>query len=90
MHPLYNPSSLSDDELLDKLGKAYEHLSFQSHMGHQSAVDSISAVIDALEHEKSERTERQLNEELKKRMPKAKPETQHITLGEIDDIEDIY
>ena len=59
MHPLFNPDSLSDDELQDKLGKAYEQLHYQHQLGRQTMLNSIRQTIDALEHEREVRFAKQ-------------------------------
>ena len=93
MHPLYNPESLTDDELQDKLGKCYQMLSYQSQFGRQATMDSIQQVIDTLEYEKERRTyERQRAEEERQKQKNKNRDDGTITLGEvkIEEFKDDY
>lgn len=56
MHNLiFDPAKLTDDQILEKLGKAYQYLSFQENLGHDSAVASITQTIIALDNERISR-----------------------------------
>lgn len=94
MHPLYNPESLTDDEIHDKLSKCYQMLNYQSQFGRQATMDSIRQVIDTLEYEKERRYyERQKAEEQKqKQKSKGNEKDGTITLGEvkIEEFKDDY
>jgi len=93
MHPLYDPSSLSDDELQDKLGKSYQMLNYQSQFGRQGTMDSIRQVIDALEYEKEKRfQDRQRAEQERQKQKNKDPKSDTIELGEckIEEFKDDY
>ena len=66
MHPFIDTASLSDDELVQKLDKAYQHLSAQTRLGHTPTVESIKDVIDALELERQTRVLRAMTEKQNK------------------------
>lgn len=83
MHPLYNTKDLTDDQLLDKLQKAYEYLSMQSSLGHTDTVESIQSVIDQLEAEKENRYYNAQIAEAKKKGDFEKS-LEPITLGELN------
>jgi len=88
MHPLYDPSTLSDDELQDKLSKANQMLNYQAQFGRQQSMDSIRQVINTLEYERERRMyERQKTEEDKARAKalkqKGNKHSDVITLGEV-------
>lgn len=93
MHPLYDPSSLSDDDIQDKLGKCYQMLNYQSQFGRQATMDSIRQVIDTLEAEKERRIyERQKAEQDRQRQKSKEQQSDHIELGEvkIEEFKDDY
>mgnify|MGYP000154354490 CR=1 FL=1 len=84
MHPLYNPSALSDDDIQDKLAKCYQALNYQSQFGRQPTMDSIRQVIDSLEYEKERRIyERQKAEQAKQKQKAKDSQSDHIELGEV-------
>lgn len=85
LHPLFDPSELTDDQLYDKLNKAYQYLSQQELLGHTPTVGSIQQTINALENEKIKRFEAHLAEEAEKHMDDIlKP----IDLGTIENEQD--
>lgn len=81
MHPLINPSSLTDEQIRDKLKKCYEYLQMQESLGHNDTVTSISNIIDILEFERDERLEKELSETFEE------PEDgELVALGEVDEM----
>lgn len=83
MHPLYDTKDLTDDQLLEKLQKAYSYMAMQSSLGHTDTVESIQTVIDQLETEKEDRIYKAQLAEAKKKgdyEESLKP----ITLGELN------
>lgn len=83
MHPFIDPKKLSDDEILAKIGTAYQYLNVQSQLGHDPTVASIKDVVESLENERRERLDALASEERKKKNPK---ELDPITLGDLDNI----
>ena len=81
MHPLYNPSDLSDDKIHEKLTKAYLVRAQQEQLGHDPTVASIDHAIMALEMEKAKRFEVIMAKEAEKKKPE---EMKPITLGILD------
>jgi hypothetical protein len=68
-HPFYDPSKLTDDEILLKLGKCYNYMAAQERLGHDPTVDSIKQVIESLELEKTTRFQKMVNDETTKLNP---------------------
>lgn len=66
LHPHFDPSTITDDQLYDKLNKAYQYLSQQEQLGHNPTVASIQHAILALENEKMSRFEAQMAAETDK------------------------
>ena len=60
-------TKLTDEDILKRLGKAYAYLNYQSGLGHDATVQSIKYVIEALENERAERSQRSFAEEHKKK-----------------------
>lgn len=85
MHPLYDPSKLTDDEILDRLGKAYNYLSQQNALGHAYTADNIQQTIMALETEKEVRFQKMMTDEFNKTNPN---ELDPIVLGTLEDEQD--
>lgn len=82
MHPFLDVRSLSDEEILERLGRAYSYMNMQVGLGHSPAVRSILEVVQALEDERRERQQNISDEEFKKKHPDSnKP----IELGKLDD-----
>lgn len=69
MHPFMDPKKMTDDQLYDKISQAKQYLGMQQNLGHQSAVDSIEAVILSLELERQDRLEHNIKEETEKQHP---------------------
>ena len=67
MHPTYDPSALSDDELLEKLQKLYSSIGKEQDHGHNSMVFNIRVMIETLEAEKEQRLVKAQTEELRKK-----------------------
>ena len=68
MHPFLDVSKLSDEEIIDRLGKAYSYLNYQTSLGHNSTVFSIKEVIEDLELERSHRMQKNMDSEYKKKL----------------------
>ena len=87
MHPMYDTSGLTDDELLSKLNKARMHLGDQISYGHNSVIESIHQVIYTLEAEQERRYDNMMLDTKKKQERKAKDkkvESEHIEIGKIE------
>jgi hypothetical protein len=85
MHPFLNVSKLTDEEIIERLGRAYTHLNAQIALGHTPTVVSIKEVIHSLEDERQIRMRNTMDEEFKKKYPK---DTDPIEIGNIDPVED--
>ena len=82
MHPFLDVTKLSDEEIIERLGKAYSYMNYQIGLGHNPTVHSVKEVIEDLENERRERMMRQSDAEYDKKFPdKNKP----IELGKLDD-----
>ncbi len=86
MHPFLNVSKLTDEEIVERLGKAYTHMNAQAALGHTPTVVSIREVIQSLEDERQMRMKRTMDEEFKKKFPK---DNEPIEIGNIDPVEDL-
>lgn len=82
MHPFLDVSKLSDEEITERLGKAYTYLNAQVALGHNPTVHSIKEVIQSLEDERRNRQGRNSDEEFKRKYPKA---NEPIELGKLED-----
>lgn len=81
MHPFLDVTKLSDEEIIEKLGKAYTFMNMQKTLGHTPAVLSIREVIQALEDERGKRISKMMEDEFKRKYPDAdKP----IELGKLE------
>ncbi len=69
MHPFLDVKNLSDEDIIDRLGKAYSYLNNQVSLGHTPTVKSIEEIIQALEDERRNRMQRMVDEEYKKKNP---------------------
>jgi len=82
MHPFLDVSKLSDEEILERISKAYTYMNAQVRMGHNPTVLSIKEVIQSLEDERQSRQQRTMDEEHKKKFPS---ENTPIELGKLED-----
>jgi len=82
MHPFLDVSKLTDEEIIEKLGKAYQYMNAQVVLGHNPTVLSIKEVIQSLENEKRTRMEKKTNEEFKKKYP---DQNKPIEIGKLED-----
>ena len=69
MHPFLDVSKLSDEEIIERLGRAYSYMNAQIGLGHNPTVFSIKEVIRDLEDERRERQQRTMDQEFKKKYP---------------------
>ena len=69
MHPFINSASLSDDQIIDKLEKANQHLAMQGRLGHSDTMESIQAIILTLEEERMTRYQKLEQDEINKQYP---------------------
>jgi hypothetical protein len=67
MHPFLDVSKLTDEEIIEKLGKAYTYLNNQTALGHTPTVHSILEVIKSLEGEKYTRMSKISDDESRKK-----------------------
>lgn len=82
MHPFLDVSKLTEEEIIERLGKAYQYMNAQSALGHSPTVHSIKEVIQSLEDERRIRLERNMDTEYKKKYPDSnKP----IEVGKIEE-----
>lgn len=82
MHPFLDASKLTDEEIIERLGKAYTYMNAQVSLGHNPTVFSIKEVIQSLEDERHDRQQRNMDEEFKKKFPDTnKP----LELGKLED-----
>lgn len=82
MHPFLDVSKLSDEEIIERLGKAYSYMNYQVSLGHNATVHSIKEVIQSLEDERAQRLIKTMDEEYHRKFPESnKP----IELGKLED-----
>ena len=82
MHPFLDVSKLTDEEIIEKLGKAYGFMNSQVALGHNPTVMSIREVIQSLEDERQSRIELTRDLEYNKKYPeKDKP----LEFGELEE-----
>lgn len=68
-HPFLDVGRLSDEEIVERLGKAYMYMNAQVSLGHTPTVASIKDVIQALEAERQQRIQAMMDEEQKRKYP---------------------
>jgi len=81
MHPFLDTSNMSDEDILNRLSKAYTFMNMQKDLGHNAAVQSIKEVIQALEDERQKRMQNLSKEEEKRKNPN---QNKPIELGSIE------
>lgn len=82
MHPFLNVSKLSDEEIIERLGRAYSFMNVQKALGHSPTVLSIQEVIQSLEDERRFRMTKMMDDEYARKYPDMnKP----IELGKLED-----
>jgi hypothetical protein len=69
MHPFLDTSKLTDEEIIERLGKAYLFMNTQVALGHTPTVLSIKDVIQSLEDERSKRLQNLIDDEFKRKFP---------------------
>lgn len=77
MHPLFDVRELTDDEILKRIDRARNYLSFQTGLGRTPAIESIDCVLQTL-YEEQDRRRAELYSAGKK-------EDGNIELGRLDD-----
>lgn len=83
MHPFLDVQKLSDEEILNRLGRAYSYMNYQVSAGHNPTVNSIKEVIQTLEDERADRINRSMSAEHAKKYPDI---LAPIELGKLEDI----
>lgn len=87
MHPFLDTSKLSDENIIEQLGKAYNYMNTQVALGHTPTVQSIKDVIQSLEDERALRMQRTMSEEFKRKYP---ADLAPIELGKLEDDQGSY
>ena len=82
MHPFLDVGKLTDEEIIERLGKAYLFMNAQVVLGHNPTVLSIKEVIQSLEDERNKRMQKMMDDEFKRKFPKA---NEPIELGKLED-----
>lgn len=82
MHPFLDLNKLTDEDIVDRLGKAYTFMNAQTALGHNATVHSIREVIQSLEDERQNRMQKMMDEEYKRKNPDDKS---IIELGKLED-----
>ena len=81
MHPFLEVHKLTDEEIIERLGRAYLYMNNQVRLGHNPTVLSIKEVIQSLEDERQARQQKIMDTEFKKKNPDNIP----IELGKLED-----
>lgn len=82
MHPFLDTGKLTDEEIIERLGRAYVFMNAQTHLGHGPTVMSIQEVIFSLEDERRKRLDNNMNVEFQKKYPDS---LSPIELGKLED-----
>lgn len=82
MHPFLDVSKLTDEEIIERLGRAYTYMNAQVALGHNPTVHSIKEIIQSLEDERQSRMRKTMDEEFKKKYPTA---NEPIELGKLEE-----
>lgn len=82
MHPFLDVAKLSDEEIIERLGRAYTFMNMQKTLGHSPAVMSIREVIQSLEDERQKRMTKLMDDEYTRKFPET---NQPIELGKLED-----
>lgn len=82
MHPFLDLNKLSDEDIIERLGRAYNFMNAQTALGHSATVQSIREVVQSLEDERQNRMQKITDEEYKRKNPDDK---KIIELGKLED-----
>ena len=82
MHPFLDVSKLSDEEIIERLGRAYTFMNSQVALGHTPTVLSIKEVIQSLEDERAKRMDKMIGDEFNRKHP---DDLKPIELGKLED-----
>jgi hypothetical protein len=82
MHPFLEVNKLTDEDIIERLGRAYNFMNAQTALGHSATVQSIREVIQSLEDERQNRMQKITDEEYKRKNPDDK---KIIELGKLED-----
>jgi hypothetical protein len=69
MHPFLDVSKLTDEEIIERLGRAYTYMNHQVALGHDPTVHSIKEIIQDLEGERQSRLMKAMAEEASRKFP---------------------
>lgn len=83
MHPFLNVGKLTDEQIIERIGRANSYLNMQSSLGHTPTIHSIEEVINSLEEERSLRLRRNTNAEFNRVHP---DNLAPIEIGKIEDV----
>lgn len=82
MHPFLNLNKLTDEDIIERLGRAYNFMNAQTALGHGATIQSIKEVIQSLENERQDRMQKIIDEEHKRKNPDDK---KIIELGKLEE-----
>lgn len=83
MHPFLEVNKLTDEQIIERLGKAYSYMNYQTALGHSATVQSIKDVIQSLEDERVKRMSENNDTEYKRKFPGAQ---EPIELGKLEEL----